>query len=118
MKKRPLSVTLLSCLLIAAGVVGLVYHFAELRGPHRFQYDILWVSLVRLIALVCGVFMLRGSDWARWLTLVWISYHVALSFFHSLEQVIVHALLLAVFAYFLLRPEAMSYFRGRGAATT
>jgi len=42
-----------------------VYHLAEFKA-HPFQNDILWVSLVRLLAIVGGVFMLRGHNWARW----------------------------------------------------
>jgi hypothetical protein len=73
-----------------------------------------WVFALRLTAIVCGVYMLRGSNWARWLTLLWIGYHVVLSAFHSVQEVVVHALLLAVFAYFLFRPKAREYFRAKG----
>jgi len=63
--------------------------------------------------------MLRGDNWARWLTMVWMAYHVILSGFHSLQQLVIHSLLLAVFAYFLFRAEATLYFRraGESAAT-
>ena len=67
MNKRPLSVTIVSCLLAAAGAVGLVYHSTEFKTLHPFPYNTLWVSLVRVLAIVAGVFMLRGSNWARWL---------------------------------------------------
>ncbi len=36
--------------------------------------------------------MLRGSNWARWLALAWIAFHVFLSFLHSWQQVLVHCL--------------------------
>ncbi len=110
MNKRPPSITVISCVFVAAATFGLAYHLIEFKTLHPFQYDIVWVSLVRLTAIVCGVFMLRGSNWARWLTLVWIAYHVVLSAFHSLHQLVVHGLLFAVFAYFLFRPNAMEYF--------
>jgi len=113
MNKRPLSVTIIGCLLAATGAIGLVYHLKELKPQHPFQYDIVWVSLVRLAAIVAGVFMLRGSNWARWLALVWMLFHVVLSAFHSLQEFLVHALLLAVFAFFLLRPPANGYFRAK-----
>ncbi len=64
MNKRPLSVTVISCLFAAAGAIGLVYHLTELKTLDPFPYDVLWVCLVRLLAIVCGVFMLRGSNWA------------------------------------------------------
>ena len=76
--KRPLAVTLIAWLYIAAGTIGVAYHLQELRPQHPFQYDIVWVSLVRLIAIVAGVYMLPGSNWARWLALAWIVFHVIL----------------------------------------
>jgi hypothetical protein len=110
MKKRPLLVTVLSLVLVAAGAVGLVYHLNELDRHQPFQNDFLLIELVRLIAIVSGVYMLRGSNWARWLALVWIGFHVVVSAFHSLPEFAFHGLLFAVFAYFLFRPQATEYF--------
>ncbi len=118
MRKRPLSVTVIGCLYILAGAMGLVFHLVDFKPQHPFPYEILWISLVRLIAIVCGVYLLRGSDWARWLALAWIGYHLVLSVFHSRFELATHALLAAVFGYFLLRPLADRYFRaGRAPAT-
>jgi hypothetical protein len=111
MNKRPLPVTLLSLLIAAAGAVGFVYHVTELNWHRPLQNDALLIELVRLIAIVSGVYMLRGSNWARWLALVWIGFHVVLSAFHSLPEFAFHGLLFAVFAYFLFRPQASHYFR-------
>lgn len=113
MNKRPLSVTIIGCLFAAAGAIGLAYHLNELKPQHPFQYDIVWISLVRFAAIVAGVFMLRGSNWARWLALVWMLFHVVLSAFHSLQEFLIHALLFAVFVFFLLRPPATGYFRAK-----
>ena len=114
MIKRPISVTVISWLFIAAGCVGLVYHATEFKSDGTFQYDVLWVLLVRLLAVVCGVFMLRGNNWARWGLVVWLAYHVVLSRFHAPTEFLMHSLLLAVVAYFLMRPRAREYF-GRGS---
>ena len=111
MNKRPLSITVIGSLFIAAGVVGLAYHAIEFKALRPFQYDVGWVCLVRLLAIVGGMFMLRGSNWARWLLLVWVAYHVILSAFHSLSGALMHTLLFAIVAYFLLRPRAWAYFR-------
>jgi len=59
--------------------------------------------------------MLRGLNWARWLLLVWIAYHVLISAFHSLPQLIMHGFLLVVVAYLLFRPTVSAYFRAVGA---
>jgi len=112
MSKRPLSITVISWLFVGAGAVGLAYHITEFKADGPFQYDVVWVSLVRLLAILCGVFMLRGRNWARWLLLVWIAYHVILSAFHSLSELVMHILLFLVVAYFLYRPQASAYFRG------
>ena len=114
MNKRPLSVTVIGCLYIAAGAFGLVSHLATFRPQHPFQYDIVWASLVNLIAIVCGIYMLRGSNWARWLALAWIAFHVALSAFHSRFELVVHSLMCVALAYFLFRPSASRYFRAAG----
>ncbi len=118
MNKRPLSVTMISGLFLLAGVVGLAYHVTEFKTREPFQYNLVWVLLVRLLAIVCAVFMLRAANWARWLLLIWIAYHVVLSAFHSASEVIVHGMLLAVIAYFLFRRPASVYSRGAKAEST
>ncbi len=55
--------------------------------------------------------MLRGHNWARWLALAWIAFHVVLSAFHALAELAVHSLFCAIMAYFLFRPAANGYFR-------
>jgi hypothetical protein len=117
MIRRPLSVTVIGWLFIAAGCVGIAYHASKFNSDSPFQYDVIWVLLVRLLAVVCGVFMLRGSNWARWGLVVWLAYHVILSGFHSVTELIMHSLLLAVIAYFLFRPRATEFFR-RGSGDT
>jgi hypothetical protein len=64
-----------------------------------------------LLAILGGAFVLRGKNWARWLVLAWIAYHVVLSAFHHFFELAVHAALLAVFAYILFRPRASAYFQ-------
>ena len=111
--KRPFSVTVIAWLFIAAGTVGLIYHAAEFRTAR--VSEVIPICLIRLLALVCGVFMLRGHNWARWALLVWIAYHVVLSGFHSLFQFAVHGLLLGIVAWFLFRPRVSAYFRAAKA---
>jgi len=117
MHKRPHSVTVISGLFLATGVVGLAYHLTEFKSQGPFQYELVWVCLVRLLAIICAVFMLRAGNWARWLLVIWIAYHVVLSAFHSPAELIIHSVLLAVVAYFLFRPSASAYFRGAKATS-
>ena len=109
--KRPLSVTILAWVYIAVGTIGFAYHFTELQARDAFPIDGVWVELVRLLAIICGAFMLRGHNWARWLALAWIAFHVIISAFHALPQFAIHCLFCAIIAWFLFRPEAARYFR-------
>ena len=115
MNRRPISVTVIGCIFIAAGVIGFAYHVSEFKPQRPFQYDLVWVSLLRLLAIVGGVFVLRGKNWARWLLILWMAYHVVLSAFHSPVELAMHGLLLAVIAYVLFRARASDYFRSAGA---
>ena len=68
------------------------------------------ILATELAALVAGVFLLRGANWARWLAIAWIAFHVALSF-GSLQRLVVHTVILLLFVYLLFRPSANAYFR-------
>ena len=111
-KQRPLSVIIIGCVYIVTGAIGFAYHFTEFKALYPFRYDIFGVELVRLTAVVCGVYMLRGHNWARWLALAWIAFHVSISAVHALPQFAIHCLLFAVIAWCLFRPEVARHFRG------
>ncbi|MFL6350516.1 MAG: hypothetical protein ACJ74Z_01515 [Bryobacteraceae bacterium] len=108
MNKRPLSVVVIGWLYIATGAFGLVFHLIELKP---FQSDLVWIALVNLIAITSGIYILRGSNWARWAAIAWMGFHVVLSVFHSWLELAVHSLLFLAIAYFLFRLRAMQYFR-------
>lgn len=109
MNKRPVSVTVVSWIFIAIGAITLVYGFTQMQGYH-FHSDDLWAALVRAAAIVCGVFLLRGSNWARWLAVAWMVFHIVLSALHSWFELAVHGLLFSVIAYFLFRASVSRYF--------
>jgi len=104
--KRPIPVTILGCLFIVAGLVGLAYHLSQ---PPLDRWVAL-ISLIRVVAVVGGVFMLKGRNWARWLILVWLAFHVVVSAFQSPSRCLAHAALLLAVAYFLLTPPDSQYF--------
>jgi len=110
--KRPLAVTILGCVYIVVGAVGFAVNFSGLRPRDGFPYDGLWVELLESLAIVCGVFMLRGHNWARWVALAWMAFHVILSAFHALPEFAIHCLLCIVIAWVLFRPKTAQYFRG------
>jgi hypothetical protein len=111
MNKRFLPITIISWVYVAVGVVGFVHHARESNAQAVHQLEGIWVMLLSLLAIAAGVYMLRGRNWARWLAIAWMAIHVVVGGFHSLEQCVIHLVLLALFAYFLFRPEATAYFR-------
>jgi hypothetical protein len=116
LNKRPLSITVISWLFIAVGGIALGYHLqpqhtVEFRAHPSLGNELIWVCLVRMLAIISGVFMLRGWNWARWLLVVWLACHVAVSALHSVFEVVVHGLLFGVIVYFLFRTPANSFFR-------
>jgi hypothetical protein len=54
--------------------VGLVYHASELKPGLNF-YNALLVWVVRALAIIGGIYALRGRNWARRLLIVWMAYH-------------------------------------------
>jgi len=110
MRKRPLSITIISWIFIAVGIVALSYHLL-----HPSEPGLVWICLVRVLAIVGGVFLLYGCNWARWLLVIWMGFHVVVGAVHSPGSLLVHGFLFAVIAYFLFRPQASVYFRGKRA---
>ena len=110
---RPLAVTVVGGLFIAAGIVGLAYHVTDIDPGRPFRLEAVWILLLRLLAIVGGVFVLRGRNWARWLLVAWLGYHVVLSTWHSFVEIPVHALLLVLIAYVLFRSQSAVFYQTR-----
>lgn len=116
MHKPPISVLVIAVLYIAVGVIGFAYHWTDLHAGGAFHYDGMVIEATELTALICGVFMLRRQNWARWLALAWIAFHVVLSVFQDLRGVIIHSIICALIAWAVLHPGASRYFRSTRAA--
>ena len=110
--------TIISVLAILVGAGGLMAHAAKFDPA--YPWGTIAICVLSLIAVVAGIFMLGGRNWARWLWLAWMAFHVAISFFNALSQVLVHAAMFAVFAFLLFRPSPSAYFQGAvaGPAST
>jgi hypothetical protein len=108
--KRPVSVWIVAGVYLAVGVLGLGYHFRELLA---MQKDSVWVETTELVAIVCGVFLLRGQNWARWVAVAWAAFHIVISVLNGMHGVVVHSVLLVVIAWLLFRRQSAEYF-GRG----
>ena len=110
MSTRPLSVTVVAWMFIVVGIIGFAYHATQFNAQ-TFDNAFTWVLLLRLLAIVGGAFVLKGANWARWLLIVWMAYHVVLSAWHSIPELAVHGVLLLVVTFALLRGPASRYFR-------
>ena len=105
--ERPFQVTLLGWLFIAVGILSTAYHLAK-GSLDRWMAPIV---LVGIIAIVAGVFLLRGARWARWLVLAWLAFHVVASALTRFWLAMPHLVLLLVVGYFLLGPPTSKYFQ-------
>jgi hypothetical protein len=113
--KRPISVTIIAVLYLAVGIAGFVGHGREALMARPFPTDAIWIELTEFAAILCGAFMLRGQNWARWLAVVWIALHVGISIFHPLRELAIHVAFLVLIAWILFRPGAARYFRNAEA---
>jgi hypothetical protein len=115
MNRRPRAITVLGWLFVAVGGSGLLFHLSEFKARLPLDTDLIWASLVRLLAMAGGAFVLRGRNWARWLLAGWMAFHILLSIFHSPVELLMHVLLFGIIGYFLFYPPASAYFQGRGS---
>jgi hypothetical protein len=120
--RRPIAITLIGWLFILVGCGSLVSHVWRFTGDiardgtraasAQAIRDLAYANISAVVALVAGVFLLRGRNWARWLCVIWLGFHVLLSYGHSVDRLIVHSLLFVGFTYLLFRPQAAGHFRG------
>jgi hypothetical protein len=109
--KRPFAVTFLGWLFIAVGLFALTYHL--IKGTLDFW--MITIVLFELVAVLAGVFLLKGRNWARWLLMAWVAIHVYIGAEHSLSAGVPHLLLFIAVAYFLFTPPDSKYFCRAGA---
>lgn len=106
--RRPVPVLIVAAAYLAVGIIGFIAHFHDLLANPS---EGVWMELTELVAAVTGVFLLRGRNWARWVAVAWIAFHVGLSAFDSMGGVAVHGVMAALIAWLLFRPETGRWFR-------
>jgi hypothetical protein len=115
MKARPLSVTIIAWLFMIFGSIALLSGLLPLTGASLTQiiaeFKMHWmVHLSRVAQIISGLFMLRGHNWARWLLVAWIAFHIAVGALHGWIQLLTHLLIFSVILFFIFRPRANEYF--------
>src|SRR5579859_476232 len=111
MTRRPRPVSVVAWLLIVAGVLGIVLQAVSSIGHGPPRVDAIYVLLLCFAAITCGVFLMRGQSWARWLAIAWFAIHVVVGALHSWQSAGVHAALLAICTYALFCEEAKTWFQ-------
>ena len=103
--QRPRSVTIISWLFIIFGSIALISGLvtADLKSHW-------YVHLSRFLQIVAGVFMLYGRNWARWLLVAWIAFHIGISALHSPLMLLMHVAIFSIILFFVFRRAASAYF--------
>ena len=110
MKKRPIGVTVVAVLLALAGAAGLVGDFMNSHSLSGNHFESVWIAAVNVLGIVAAVFLFRGSNWARWLAIAWMAFHVAISFLNAWQQAVMHGVILMLIVLVLFQREAREYF--------
>jgi hypothetical protein len=115
MKARPLSVTIIAWVFMIFGSIALLSGLLPFAGADLTQliaeFKMHWmVHLSRVAQVISGLFMLRGHNWARWLLVAWVAFHIVIGALHGWIQLLTHLVIFSVILFFLFRPRANEYF--------
>lgn len=113
MRRPPLSIVAVAVLFLAVGGLDLYRGSAPLFravAPHLAGDDALVLG-IGVAALVGGVFLLYGHNWARWLLAGWMAFHVLLSIGHAPFQLVAHLVIFGLVTFFLFCNGTAEYFR-------
>lgn len=121
---RPLTITIIGWLLVVFSILTLVsipqtYSDAMLVDKIRQMTDVpvkyvMWSSIINgVVSLICGVFMLRGQNWARYLYAIISVLGLLMSFYSTPTAgiLLLTAILTVFFLVLLFLPKANAYFK-------
>lgn len=106
--RPPVAVLIVAGAYLAVGILGFVAHFHDMLATPS---EGVWMEVTELLAAIAGVFLLRGRNWARWLAVAWIIFHVGLSAFDNTREVIVHGVMAALIIWLLFRATSARWFK-------
>jgi glucose dehydrogenase len=130
MIRRPLSVSIIAWFLIVMGAISLISTTVTFNSDNPTVREILSKSpipisvqlgfayLGLLITIVCGIAMLKGCNWARYLYVFWGIFGFVVGFATSPMKIMMlpGMLLVAIITFFLFRPQATKYFTQSAAS--
>ncbi len=112
MKGRPVAVVIVAILFILTGTIGFVYHTKDLFNSNNVLPETVWVLVLRILAVLCGILLLCRKNWARWLAVAWMLFHVVIGALNSTAQMITHIFFLVAIVVLLFLPVSSKYFHG------
>jgi uncharacterized membrane protein len=118
---RPRSITIIGWVFLVFGILSLVVGLlptSHISAAQRLvEIKSHWyVHVSRITGAIAGLFMLYGFNWARWLLVLWLAFHVFVGLLHSSVQMLTHSLLMVIVVYFIFRPRATAFFQSEDAA--
>ena len=113
MKGRPIAVIIVSILLILTGCFGIANHIKDFSEPNANLSALIWVLFVRILAIVCGLLLLFRINWARWLAIAWLVYHILIGALNSTSEMIAHIVILILVSVLLFLPASSKYFQNK-----
>ena len=123
---RPRAVTVIAWVFVVVGAAGLLMdlwplvtpgaarQLAKLKADGVADLGPAWT--LRLAAIVGGVWLLRGRNWARWLLVAWMAIHVGISAVHSWPEALMHTAIFVPMIYFLFAGPGRLYFQASTGA--
>ena len=117
--RRPLAIACVAWLFIVVGAAGLLrdwwplltsqaaQQLAKLQADGLADLGPAWTS--RLVAIIGGAGLLRGRNWARWVLVAWMAFHIGLSVLHTWLELLEHSVIFAPILYVLFRGQSSRY---------
>lgn len=116
MEKRPRSIVVISLLFIVLGVLTLVHAVWDLVNTEQRLTNLQhhWmIYLSAVAAMVGGVFLIEGRNWARWLLVAWMAFHIVVGALNGIVPLLTHVVIFSVIGFFLFRRPVSSYLASR-----
>ena len=111
-RPRIRSVLVVGVLFLILGALDLWRGLAPLfaSAPHwHMAADDVEVLAIGVAAIVGGIYVLRGANWARWLLAAWMALHVAISIGQP-TALIAHLVIFGFVVWLLFRSGASQHF--------
>lgn len=125
MKSRPTSITVICWILIVMGGISLTSSILSFHNPMAKQImsqnpisitiQYIMMYLGTLIMIGCGIAMLKGQNWARFLYIIWSVIGLGIGIVTSpMKAALIPGIIIfLIVAFLLFRPKAKAFFAGK-----